>query len=213
MEKRGKSMLSINNKELLYEFAKCIAVPVGFTDTAKWPIRSGRVFGPVRKYFSKEYISQLNTAGVISDPEIWKKAFNNPSQLWRLSHHFVGGLSDLELPGEEIAKNILLHLNGILTLSANNMFNRIGPHLIIEQSSLEAITSHKYCDAPEYYNALLQLSGLLWSFSETNYFVAHELVCEYHGPYEIAPDRFVIIRDFRELHPVELWPEFNYDDF
>ena len=202
----------MNNKELLYEFAKCIAVPVGFTDNAKWPIRAGRVIGPVRKYFSQEYISQLHDSKVDSNPIIWKKAFNNPSQLWRLSHHFVGGLSDLNLSGEEIANDILLHLNGILTLSSNNMFNRIGSHLIIDNDELHRISRSSYNESIEFSKALLHLSGLLWAFSETNYFVAHELICEYHGPYEIAPEKYIIIRDFRELHPVELWPQFNYDD-
>src|SRR5438552_14079842 len=49
---------------------------------------------------------------------------------------------------------------------------------------------------------------LMWAYTESIFFRAHDLTKEFHGPYLYASDtkRFVI-REFRNLQPRELWPD------
>lgn len=53
---------------------------------------------------------------------------------------------------------------------------------------------------------LSQLSGLSWSFTELLYFYVHQIGSEYHGPYNLKNNRILLVREFRDLKPLEIWP-------
>jgi len=204
-------MYLIDKKKLLKDFAAAIAIPVGLTDSQKWPVRAGTVIFPVRNHLVREFITQIETSGIIGHPEKWRKAFDGPTQLWRMSHHLISGLLDDNLDKSQIAEKILLLLEGIAALNNDHYFNNIGAHIILDDSSIANVVKMPmlgFNDASK----LLRLSGALWSYSEANYFVAHELTCEYHGAYTLDDGKFAIIRDFKNLRPIELWPDrdFNY---
>jgi len=205
-------MYSIDPKKQLKDFAAALAVPVGLTDGAKWPVRAGTVIFPVRNILVREYIEQVETSGIIGRPEEWRKAFDGPTQIWRTSHHLINGLEDDNEDKRYIAKQILLLLEGIAALNNGHYFHRMGEHIILNSDDVKkAVNIQMITDKKSAKKALL-LAGLLWSYSEANYFVAHELTCEYHGAYPLHDGTFAVIREFKNLRPSDLWPERNYED-
>lgn len=203
-------MYSINKKQQLKDFAAAVAVPVGLTDSEKWPVRAGTVIYPVRNVLVKEFVSQINASGIKGNPEKWRKAFDGPTQLWRMSHHLVNGLVDEDVHPSEIAEQILLFLEGIAALNNDHYFERIGKHIILVDSDVNETISVDMLEGKKDARKALMLAGLLWSYSETNYFVAHELTCEYHGAYPLPDGNFAVIREFMNLRPAELWPARDY---
>jgi len=204
-------MFSIDKKQLLKDFATAISVPVGLTDSNKWPVRAGTVIFPVRNIFVREFLNQIENSDILGNPQKWKMAFDGVSQLWRMSHHLINGLTDDKIAKDIIAKKILLLLEGISALCNENYFERIGNHIILGDSDVSELLKNDMIKKENAKNLLL-LSGLLWAYSETNYFVAHELTCEYHGAYKTNNDTFAVIRDFKNLKPTELWDNRSYDN-
>jgi hypothetical protein len=61
-------------------------------------------------------------------------------------------------------------------------------------------------EAPSAARLVHQLAGVLWTYAESLYFVAHELSVEIHGPYKLFNDYSLIVRDFFDLQPSALSP-------
>ena len=203
-------MYSIDKKQQLKDFAQAMSVPVGLTDGNKWPVRAGTVIFPVRNILVRELLNQIREAGIIGDAEKWRAAFDGPSQLWRMSHHLINGLLDEDVDKSEIAETILTFLEGVAALNYNHYFERIGKHIMFTDDMLQQALSVEFINDKKQARKALMLSGLIWSYSETNYFVAHELTCEYHGAYELPDGNFAVIREFMNFSPSELW---NKRDF
>jgi hypothetical protein len=205
-------MYSIDKKQQLRDFAAAVAVPVGLTDSEKWPVRAGTVIFPVRNILVKELLSQVNEAGIKGIPDKWRKSFDGPTQLWRMSHHLVNGLLDEDVDPSEIAEQILFFLEGIAALNNDHYFERIGKHIILVDSDVRRTIAIDMLEGKKDARRALLLAGLIWSYSETNYFVAHELTCEYHGAYTLSDGNYAVIREFKNLRPVELWPNRDYSN-
>jgi hypothetical protein len=213
MEKVVNFMYLNDKKQQLKDFASALSIPVGLTDSAKWPVRSGSVIFPVRNILVKEFIKQIEESDIIGNPANWCSAFESPTQLWRMSHHLINGLIDDNIPEKIIAEKILLLIEGISEMSNGHYFYQLGNHKILTDTEVKQLEKIKtITDDNVKLKKLLQLSGLLWAYSETNYFVAHELSCEYHGMYQINSDCFAVVRDFRNLKPSDLWSNRDYKD-
>jgi len=204
-------MYSVDNKKQLKDFAKALAIPVGLSDSVKWPVRAGSVIFPVRNILVRDFVNQVEASGIIGKPREWQKAFDGPTQLWRMSHHLVNGLLDDSTDKHIIAKRILLLLEGISALCNGNYFETIGPHRIMLEESVLPLLSIPQITEKKYIRKFLHLSALLWAYSETNFFVAHELTCEYHGAYALPNGGYAVVRDFKNLKPSQLWGKRNFN--
>lgn len=200
----------INNKQLLIDFSKAIAVPLYNTDAIKWPIRSSHVISVVNDIYAVEYLNQLQELACNYNPQAWKQAIPSSLILWRMAHHIINGLEKANLSKQEIAEDCLLMIDIIRNIdNSDELFSC--SHLITSTSEIEYL-SCKYDRICEnaYMIQLISLATLLWAYSESLYFQGREICCEYHGPYHYN-EEIVIIRDFANFMPVDLWENGNYD--
>lgn len=200
MAKKGKYMYI--DKESLKRFAYAISIPLSVSDTVKWPIRAGRAIKPVKKEFALEYAEQLKYGLERYGDKLWKMAFQNPTQIWRISHHLINGWQEAGISRIDIAKKISILLQGICILSNGNSFVPLGEHKLCLNDSLEV---EKYVNDRN----IMRLGGLLWAYCETIYFVAREVGCEYHGPYIVDKDNILLERNYNNLSPKGLWPQIS----
>lgn len=186
-----------SEKDKLRRFAQAIAIPLSVSDTVKWPIRAGRAIKPVRKEFALQYANEIEKGIEKYGNYLWKKAFQNPTQIWRVSHHLINGWQEAGISRNEIAKKICLLMKGISLLSNGNDFVPIGKHQLYKEIPImnERLNENKN---------ILRLGAVLWSYCETLYFVAREIGCEYHGPYTYD-GRVMLERNFKALFPLDLW--------
>lgn len=202
--------MSINNKQLLMDFSKAIAVPLYNTDAIKWPIRSSHVISVVNDIYAVEYLKQLHELVYNYNPNVWKQAVPSSLILWRMAHHIINGLEKANLSKQEIAKDCLLIIDIIRNIDNTDvLFSR--NHLIASTSEIEYL-SCKYdriCEN-EYKTQLISLATLLWAYSESLYFQGREICCEYHGPY-CCNKEIVVIRDFANFMPIDLWENDIYN--
>lgn len=211
MERQARLMYSVDKQKQLKDFAEAVAVPVGLTDSAKWPVRAGTVIFPVRNILVREFLEQVEASGILGYPDKWRAAFDGPTQLWRTSHHLLNGLMDDGFDKSVIASKILVLIEGIAALNNGHYFERLGKHIMLDDADVQQAVSVDMIEGKTQARKALMLAGLLWSYSETNFFVAHELTCEYHGPYVLADGTYAVIREFKNLKPTELWENRDYN--
>lgn len=188
------------SKNELKKYAHAVSIPLSVSDNVKWPIRAGKAIKPVRIDFANSFAEQIDMAINKYGTRFWNKAFKNPSQLWRVSHHLINGWHDNGFNKEYIGNRIEQLLEGIGQLSNGGTFEDIGPHLTTNYQNV-------YFDKGITSTLILKLSGLLWAYAETMYFAAREICCDYQGPYNGPSDISIIVRNYSNLCPSDLWPQ------
>lgn len=202
-------MTSLEAADRLINFRDAISIPLANTDADKWPIRSGRVGGLVLDEFSRELIDDiesLENKGYTLQQIA--SLFGTPSRIWRMSHHVLTGLRLLRIPIGEQRRTILFLMDIVSALKHNDPFCISGKNIIWDDTQINERSSQVLHSTDIALHRLVhQLSGVLWSYAESLYFVAHELSVEVHGPYVSADGNLLLVRDFFRLKPTALWED------
>lgn len=201
----------MNRKEKLEEFADALTYTLCNTDAVKWPIRSKLAISSVDKFYAKEYMEQLSIFIQNYNTSEWHKAFSNSLSLLKVSHHIIDGLEKAKIDKYKITEYILMIievsnvLSGGASLIAKN-------HILLPNVEIEAMYDcFEYLQKKQDLDNLLRLSALLWAYADSIYFQGKEMCCEYHGLYTMENGLKVMIRDYKNFNPAELWPEITFD--
>lgn len=200
-----------NDIQNLIDFSKAIAVPLYNTDAIKWPIRSGHIISQVGDLYAKEYISQLYELVNKYDPSLWQTAISSSLSIWRMAHHILNGLEKAKIEKKVIAQHCVLMIRIIETVTnQEKIFSE--NHIILNKSVINDLCYHrsKIVDI-EKIEKLLSLSTLLWAYAESIYFQGREICCEYHGPYRASDGICVMVRDYKNVAPNDLWPKQEFE--
>lgn len=198
-------------KDLLYEFARAISVPLYNTDGIKWPVRSSPVISHVGHIFAVEYASQVEELVCNYDPAYWAGCFPNSVALWRSSHHMINGLEKAMVPKKKIADYCFFFIKLIQEISHHScLFSQ--QHIILEDVTIRQLyEGYDKIDKKNSISDILSLSVLLWAYAEALYFQAREICCEYHGLYQLENGTQVLVRDFNNFYPKELWAHLEFE--
>ena len=201
----------MNKNQRLGEFADAIALTLYNTDRMKWPTSSRFVISSVGHLYATEYMEQLSTFVCQYSTNDWYKAFSNSLSLLKVSHHIINGLEKAQIDKHQIAKYILMMIEVSTVLSGGTSLTSKN-HLLLSNAEIEAIYDcfepiKNRCDL----NNLLKLSALLWAYADALFFQGKEMCCEYHGLYTTENGIKVLIRDYKNYNPIELWPEISFD--
>lgn len=226
-------MLDADRTATLESFRDSIVEPLKNTDAEKWPIRSGRVVRLVGDQLATEFFEDLRSL----TERGWDRArlaslFGTPTRLWRLSHHLLQGLRAKSASVAEQREAVLEMLALVAELKGGSPFMTNGANMILPRAAadeLREMTAECRLSGPEGEDVrhwAHRAAGVLWSYAEALYFVAHEVGVEVHGPYRGTDNRVLLVRDFFSPGPHELWPEISsflnfeklriaviYDDF
>jgi CRISPR/Cas system-associated exonuclease Cas4 (RecB family) len=189
-------------------YKKTTAVPILNTDRVKWPIGSGRAGAKCHQELTDEI--RLDVKEILEqniDLSKVGKLFTNPTRIWRMSHHIIRSLKTVNTEKAEIQKIMAFFFDVVSTIKDGSLFNDDGYNTIASSEEINEIMKKKtfYSTSLDESKELHKLIGILWSYTEALYFVAHEVSVEIHGVYKMT-DKSAIIRDYINLSPSELWP-------
>lgn len=200
----------MNKKQKLEEFAEALAFTLHNTDEVKWPIRSKQAISSVEQFYAKEYMEQLGKFVHIYTTNEWHKAFASSLSPLKAAHHIIDGLEKAKVDKRLIAKDILkmIEVSDVLSRGAALTSEN---HIILSNAEIEVINEcfEQMKDVQDL-DDLLKLSALLWAYADSVYFQGKEMCCEYHGLYSLENGSKVLIRDYKNFNPVELWPEVTF---
>jgi hypothetical protein len=204
-------------EELLKRYVEAVIIPRVNTDNIKYPIRDSRINHSFLKEYTKEFLDDLNELKKKGySYEDVGKLFRNPSRLMRMGHLLLKGakLSDFSI---EEQRNLILELLKIVEKQkSGDIFNENKRNIILDSDELsKLIDGLSFIRVDTEKARLIQrLCGMLWAYSESPFFVAHDIGMEEHGLYHYK-GKNIMIRDFFNLRPIELWPdckEFSFNE-
>ncbi|NIO44246.1 MAG: hypothetical protein GTN36_01675 [Candidatus Aenigmarchaeota archaeon] len=196
----------LTEKEAFKKYVEALTAPFMITDPKKWPIRAGRAKSlfkeefatTIRKYFSEIKNKQIPIQSVAD-------AFESPTRIWRLTYHILGTLKKTGVPKQEIREIMLYLIKMISLLKSDDVFNTTGCNLILTTQEIKKAEQDLKAADLQTSREIHNLFGLLWTYAECIYFVAHEAVVEIHGPYH----KSLVVREYKNLSPTDLWSDLN----
>jgi hypothetical protein len=196
-------------EELLKRYVEAVIIPRVNTDNIKYPIRDSRINHLFLKEYTKEFWDDLNELkkNGYSHEDVGK-LFRNPSRLMRMGHLLLKGAKLDEFSIEE-QRNLIVELLKIVEKEkSGNIFNENKRNIILDSDELSKLIDGLSFTKTDRENARLiqRLCGMLWAYSESPFFVAHDIGMEEHGLYDYK-GKNIMIRDFFNLRPTELWSE------
>ena len=198
------------DQDLLAAYVAAAIVPRVRTDRRKYPIYIGRVAPlgmDVLALQVEEALRELADGGV-ADGEIATR-LGNPTRILRAVHTFNDGMI---AAGAEKARRraLVLRLLRIAgELKAGDVLCRDGNNLVLSGEEAKAVATSVEPESASgpIARSFQALAATLWSAAEALYFACHGVAREQHGVYLQDDGRAVIVRDYRELAPAELWPD------
>lgn len=197
------------DRDLLDAYVTAALIPRVRTDRRKYPIYVGRVAPLGMEVLSlqvEEALQRLDIQGV--PPGDIAAALGNPTRIVRAVHTFNEGLIAAGAAKQRRQALVLRLLRVAEELKAGDVLCRDGNNLILSAQAAEELAASVEPEAAtEVVIAAFQgLAATLWSAAEGLYFACHGVAREQHGAYPLADGRLLIVRDYRELAPAELWP-------
>lgn len=206
--------MKAEDRERLEKYVEAAIIPRYNTDRRKYPIYAGRVGKLYLDILSKELFDDIeefkSRGGTIRDLAC---VFNNPARIMRMAHTILAGLKMNDFPIEKQRQMILTLLDIVRAMKYGGEFCEDGRNLILSPAELSSLLEKELLIEADKKSSHLvqQLCGVLWAYVETPYFVCHGIAMEAQGPY-INPQnesQVVLIRDFFNLRPIDLWQECN----
>lgn len=201
--------LSMKNDDLIKRYVDAASFVLYNTDNEKYPIRVGRIAHMFTKEYFKEFIDDLNSLKDLGySYSMIGGLFENPTIISRMSHHILKGAKQAGFSLDEQKKLVLELISIISHMKQLNYFNEDGKNILLKDKEInELLDRIKLIKATNESSKIIhKLCGMMWAYSETPYFVAHDIAIEEHGIYNLSIGR-MIIRDLINLRPTELWSE------
>lgn len=189
--------------DLLDKYKESLKSAWGYNDYNDWPIKYNSIMHLFCKEFAKEYLEQMDTLskrGLLS--QVGEKMYN-PSRFYRMINTIIYGMKRLKLPLEFQRSRVIELLSIIDKMKFGSAFNENGSNIILNPESVQAITLN-LAERNES-KKLHQFIGLLWAYTESIFFRAHDITKEMHGFYPYKNGK-LLIREFLNLSPQKLWP-------
>jgi hypothetical protein len=193
-------------------YRKTIARAWACGDQNTWPVKLNASFHLFAKEFGEELLADIATLEAQGrTPAEIAKPFYNPSRMYRLIDVTIYSLrrNGRSLAEQRAAALKLLDLTRALKYGSE--FNEDGRNIIYDPDTAAAVVPARL-DEPVRDLAQAQVvhrfCALMWSYTESVCFRAHDLTKEIHGPYPVDGGRAqFIVQEYLNLHPTELWPD------
>jgi len=199
----------MNEKEAnLEKYKESLKSAWGYNDYNDWPIKINSVMHLFLKEFAKQCIDDIREIKGNCDLENkLLTEFGNPARLYRLIDPIVFGMKRLGITLNEQRKIILYLLDLINRMKFGSIYNEDGKNIIFSPSQVSNIIYRFNFDNAERKNAIKiqKFCGIMWAYTEAVFFRAHEVTKEIHGPYILDNGNKLIVREYLNLAPNEIW--------
>lgn len=189
----------------LIRYKNSLKLAWGYNDYNDWPIKFNSIMHLWIDAFSAEFVQELQEACVRFGERRVAQEFYNPSRLYRIIHSVVLGMKHNGYPLEEQRAVAQQMLRLVRILKVGSPFNEDGRNLILANTAFDDSEVFKAATGDDA-KQLHMICGILWSYTESIFFRAHDVTKEIHGLYDMPDKRRLLIREYLNLSPYEIWP-------
>lgn len=183
----------------------------GYNDYNDWPIKFNSIMHLFLTEFSKEFINDLEDGLAHFSRKKIAAQFNNPARIYRIIHSIIYGMKkqNYSIEQQRNVTNILLEMTA--DLKFGSAFNEDG-HNIIEKDLNKINEYHYHKSNNQDAKKLHRFFGLMWAYTESIFFRAHDVTKEFHGLYSDSKSK-IMVREYYNLRPKELWGDIQFIDY
>ncbi len=198
---------------LLQDFKKTLAGIWAVKDKHDWPIR----FNTVSHLFAREYFEDVEQAFAslvrknYSRYEI-AKLFGGALKIFRSFDLLLRGMYLMKIASGEKRQFVAELLRCAQETKHGSILNEDGVNRILDEEGLQRLrAADGWKDADrEASLAVHQLIGMMKAYAEILYFRIYDISQEIHGPYGITGGASILVREFHNLAPAELWSKYRF---
>lgn len=204
-------MRSRTDEERLQLYRESLRHAWGFTDYNDWPVKLNAVFHLFLPEFGRELLADLHALRRERgfDPPAIARLFRNPARVYRLIDSTVYSMRRSGLSLTDQRAVVLELLSVVRAMKHGSEFNEDGRNLIVDPARAEARWGAALPAGRPVRSAAAavhRLCGLLWAYTESIFFRAHDVTKEIHGPYPFGGDGgSVMVKEYLSLRPRGLW--------
>lgn len=202
------------DEERLSLYRNSLSLAWGFVDYNDWPVKLNSIFHLFLKEFGEEFIKDLrhleeDHSLPLSDIA---RLFYNPARIFRLIDSVIYSMRRNRSPLCDQRKIVLKMLSMVNALKYGSEFNEDGRNIILDPEAAAQIVNNKLrgrvCTIEES-RKLHRFCGIIWAYTETIFFRAHDVTKEIHGPYyHDKQNPNILVKEYLNLQPREIWPDF-----
>lgn len=195
----------------LTAYKKSLKMAWGYNDYNDWPIKFNAIMHLFLDEFALEFITDLQKALQSYEREEISESFNNPARIYRIIHSVIYGMKANKFSIEEQQKVAEIMLKMVSDLKSGSPFNENGRNIILDDMD-EFHKCDFYVSDEAQATKLQRFFGLMWAYTESLFFRAHDVTKEIHGLYRDGTER-VLIREYYNLKPNEIWTDMKFMDY
>ena len=174
----------------------------GYNDYNDWPIKYNSIMHLFCKEFAEEFLNEMEQI----DSCVLKKGIKdnmNPARIYRMINPIIFGMKKLKIPLTVQRSTVINLLEIVKDLKDGSIFNEDGRNIILPQDRIETLDIKSVSNI-DVSVRLHRSIGLLWAYTESIFFRAHDITKEMHGLYPYKNGK-LLIREFLNLSPTDLW--------
>lgn len=200
------------DEERIKLYRQSIGVAWGFGDYNEWPIKLNAAFHLFLKEFGENVIEDLTFLEEEKGLSLKKIAelFYNPARIYRVIDSVIYSMRKNKHPLSYQRKMVIKLLSMVKALKYGSEFNEEGSNIIYNPRKVAEIVTNKLgkgtCSI-EASKLIHQFCGVMWAYTESIFFRAHDVTKEIHGPYYYNRNKQqFVVKEYLNLQPVEIWP-------
>jgi len=192
----------------LYKYRESLKSAWGYNDYNDWPIKVNSIIHLFLKDFAVQCLEDIKE--IRGDSTLEKELIfqmGNPSRLYRLIDPIIFGMKRLSLPLSDQKDIVLYLLSLVKRMKHGSEFNEDGRNIVLSPEQVSEIIDKKYFTKTQRPDAvkIQKFCGIVWSYTESIFFRAHEVTKEIHGSYNLGDGKQLIIREYLNLNANEIW--------
>lgn len=200
------------DEERLSLFRASLGYAWAFRDYNDWPVKLNSVFHLFLEEFGTEFFEDLDYLEKKNNysPHEIAQLFYNPARIYRLIDPLIFSMRRMKYKLEKQRQIVLRLLSLVRTLKYGSEFNEDGRNIILSPEEVYDMAQTKLnrekC-AIEESRIVHRFCGIIWAYTESTFFRAHDVTKEIHGPYELENGEKLLIKEYLHLNPQIIWPK------
>lgn len=177
-----------------------------------WPIQIYENEWYLYKYFIRNLFDTIQKLKNKKSYSEIAKLFKNPTRIAEFTY-LLFGLSESDLKPNEKITLALDIIELVKCYRKKDPFCRSKKNLILNQNQINKIIKSKNfvkidknLEKEKYKKLISRINAALFSYCEFIHSGIHQNGHEFHGPYKLKDGRLLIVREYYDLKPVEVWP-------
>jgi hypothetical protein len=198
------------DEEKLAIYREVLGKAWDFVDYHDWPIKLNAAFHLFLEEFGDQFLADLHYLEEEEKKPLEEIArlFHNPARIFRLIEYTIYSLRRKRSPIQYQRQVALKLIAMVKALKHGSEFNEDGTNLIYEPEKVKQIyrdfLEGRSCTR-ENSQIIHRFCGVIWAYTESIFFRAHDVTKEIHGPYSLN-NQNLVVKEYMNLNPYDIWP-------